>query len=437
MALRPGGILVSYLPTIGQVARLREELDGSPFGLAETLEVLQRTWHVEGQSVRPDHRMVAHTGFLTAARLLDPDLPGLGLSPETPGSGFPEPGEGSSAPETAPLNLLDLLIILMAAAAAYGGYRLGFLARIFSWAGLAVGALVADRFLPDVVAFFSSSDPQIRLIAAISFLVGASMLGQGVGLAVGQPAPRRPPARHRAAPGRPGRRLGAGNHRGHGGGVAPHAGAARPCRAGRPKPPRGSAIAHLVDDVAPAPPETMQALRRFVQDGTFPAVFNELRRSPDPGPPPIDGLPEAVHQRVVQSTVKVTGEACRRIQEGSGFVAMPDMVVTNAHVVAGEKAPRVETVRGEVPAGHGGAVRSQPRPRPAAGAGPDRAAAAVRRPRPRRATPVPSTGTPAAGDLRPAPAKISQELIAVGRDIYDRNDTRRSIFVLASALRPG
>jgi tRNA (adenine57-N1/adenine58-N1)-methyltransferase len=85
IALRPGGILVSYVPTVGQVARLREELDDSPFGLAETMEVLQRTWHVEGQSVRPDHRMVGHTGFLTAARLLDPDLPapGLGVSPET------------------------------------------------------------------------------------------------------------------------------------------------------------------------------------------------------------------------------------------------------------------------------------------------------------------------------------------------------------------
>ncbi|MGH9040645.1 MAG: tRNA (adenine-N1)-methyltransferase [Acidimicrobiia bacterium] len=69
-ALRPGGILCSYLPTIGQVARLREELDGSSFGMAQTLEVLQRTWHVEGPSVRPDHRMVAHTGFLTTARLL-------------------------------------------------------------------------------------------------------------------------------------------------------------------------------------------------------------------------------------------------------------------------------------------------------------------------------------------------------------------------------
>jgi tRNA (adenine57-N1/adenine58-N1)-methyltransferase len=69
-ALHPGGILLAYLPTIGQVARLREELAGSAFGMVESLEVLQRTWHVDGQSVRPDHRMVAHTGFLTHARLL-------------------------------------------------------------------------------------------------------------------------------------------------------------------------------------------------------------------------------------------------------------------------------------------------------------------------------------------------------------------------------
>ena len=70
--LAPGGILLAYLPTIGQVARLREELAGSAFGMAESLEVLQRSWHVDGQSVRPDHRMVAHTGFLTHARLLAP-----------------------------------------------------------------------------------------------------------------------------------------------------------------------------------------------------------------------------------------------------------------------------------------------------------------------------------------------------------------------------
>ncbi|MDQ6927892.1 MAG: tRNA (adenine-N1)-methyltransferase [Actinomycetota bacterium] len=69
-ALRPGGIFVSYLPGIGQVAQLREALDASPFSLASTIEVLHRSWHIEGQSVRPDHRMVAHTGFLTSARLM-------------------------------------------------------------------------------------------------------------------------------------------------------------------------------------------------------------------------------------------------------------------------------------------------------------------------------------------------------------------------------
>jgi len=71
-ALRPGGILLAYLPTINQTALLRQVLDAEdvPFGLAETQEILRRTWHIEARSVRPDHRMVGHTGFLTTARRL-------------------------------------------------------------------------------------------------------------------------------------------------------------------------------------------------------------------------------------------------------------------------------------------------------------------------------------------------------------------------------
>jgi tRNA (adenine57-N1/adenine58-N1)-methyltransferase len=71
-ALRPGGILLAYLPTINQVAALRGALSRSAFGMAETSELIRRTWHVEERSVRPDHRMVGHTGFLTTARLLVP-----------------------------------------------------------------------------------------------------------------------------------------------------------------------------------------------------------------------------------------------------------------------------------------------------------------------------------------------------------------------------
>lgn len=67
--LHPGGILVAYTPSIIQAARAREALRGTWID-ARTVEVLHRTWHVDGQAVRPDHRMVAHTGFLTVARYL-------------------------------------------------------------------------------------------------------------------------------------------------------------------------------------------------------------------------------------------------------------------------------------------------------------------------------------------------------------------------------
>ncbi|MSO86723.1 MAG: tRNA (adenine-N1)-methyltransferase [Acidimicrobiia bacterium] len=73
-ALHPGGLLVAYTPQITQAVQLREMLVESQFGMAETIEVLQRGWHIEGLSVRPDHRMVAHTGFLTHARLLGPPI---------------------------------------------------------------------------------------------------------------------------------------------------------------------------------------------------------------------------------------------------------------------------------------------------------------------------------------------------------------------------
>jgi tRNA (adenine57-N1/adenine58-N1)-methyltransferase len=66
--LRPGGLIVAYTPSITQAVSFRETLERYGFALAETVEVLNRTWHIEGQSVRPDHRMVAHTGFLSSAR---------------------------------------------------------------------------------------------------------------------------------------------------------------------------------------------------------------------------------------------------------------------------------------------------------------------------------------------------------------------------------
>ncbi len=68
-ALRPGGIFLSYVPTILQVKSLVDSLrENGGFACIETLESLVRYWHIKGLSVRPQHRMVAHTGFITVAR---------------------------------------------------------------------------------------------------------------------------------------------------------------------------------------------------------------------------------------------------------------------------------------------------------------------------------------------------------------------------------
>ncbi|QRZ60754.1 tRNA (adenine-N1)-methyltransferase [Rothia sp. ZJ932] len=69
--LAPGGVIICYVATVTQLSRTAEALraDGR-FTEPESHETMVRGWHVEGLAVRPDHRMVAHTGFLITARRL-------------------------------------------------------------------------------------------------------------------------------------------------------------------------------------------------------------------------------------------------------------------------------------------------------------------------------------------------------------------------------
>jgi tRNA (adenine57-N1/adenine58-N1)-methyltransferase len=101
-ALRPGGIICAYLPSINQTAEFRGALDRRGYGFAETFEILRRTWHIEGRSVRPDHRMVAHTGFITTARRIPTRIGRMPRSyepSEVPNFGF----ETSAKTEDEPL----------------------------------------------------------------------------------------------------------------------------------------------------------------------------------------------------------------------------------------------------------------------------------------------------------------------------------------------
>ncbi|MDQ3574850.1 MAG: trypsin-like peptidase domain-containing protein, partial [Actinomycetota bacterium] len=157
------------------------------------------------------------------------------------------------------------------------------------------------------------------------------------------------------------------------------------------------------------------------------------------GPPPAaTGLSSAVLARVGASTVKVTGIACQRIQDGSGFAAGPDTIVTNAHVVAGQRAGRTQVIR---PDGRrlGASVVAFDA---------DRDLAVLRVPGLGQ-QPL-GVGTGSVGSqgavlghpggqeaLRAAPAAVRQRVQAVGRDLYDDRSTRRDVFVLAASLRPG
>ncbi len=94
-ALRAGGVFCSYVPTLPQAQRTHEALAAhTAFALAETFETLLRPWHIAGPSVRPAHRMVAHTGFITLARRIQP------RAGEASRAALPE-GTGESEPEPA------------------------------------------------------------------------------------------------------------------------------------------------------------------------------------------------------------------------------------------------------------------------------------------------------------------------------------------------
>ena len=90
-AMALGGILVAYTPSITQAAKVREALDSHTWVDIRTLEVLHRTWHIEGQAVRPDHRMVAHTALPDRRQARRPHRPRL-TTPSN--SGADRPAEG-------------------------------------------------------------------------------------------------------------------------------------------------------------------------------------------------------------------------------------------------------------------------------------------------------------------------------------------------------
>lgn len=335
------------------------------------------------------------------------------------------------------MDLFDLFVVLAAAAAGVGGYRLGFFTRVLSWVGLAGGVYLAITVLPSVVRAAGLPTPVARLVLAVVVLVGCAMVGQAAGMMLGGRL-------HAVLPLGPLRSLDRA--------VGAAVGAAGVLAAlwlllpaissvsGWPaRETRSSTISRWMSANLPAPPDTLESLRQLVSSSDIPQVFAALRPSQAVGPPPArDPLTATLTARVAASTVKVQGQACDRIQEGSGFAVAHDLVLTNAHVVAGEPAGATEV---RLPSGRklratvvlydpyrDVALLSVP------GLGETPLTLAPGRTGMRAAV----FGHPGGQDaLAVQPAVVAQEITAVGEDLYNTRRVSRSVYVLAAALAPG
>jgi S1-C subfamily serine protease len=336
------------------------------------------------------------------------------------------------------VNLLDLLILLAVVGAGVGGYRLGFLTRATSWIGLAVGLYAAARLLPTAVEFIAgSTGTQSRLLVAVVVLIGGAFLGQGLGMLAG--------SRLRTA-------LPSGAARTVDRGVGALLGvlgvlvalwfllpAMAEVKGSAARLTRSSRVADFIDRTLPAPPDPLQSLRTLIGDSGFPKVFEGLYRAPEAGPPPAtSALPTADLNLASASTVRIEGKACSRIQEGSGFVIATDTVVTNAHVVAGEKATEVvrpDRTRVKATVTLFDSARDLAILRaPGLGLRP----LAIVDSTAEEGTQGVVLGHPGGQvALAVAPSKVNRRVDAVGRDLYDRRQTTRDVFILASRLAPG
>ncbi len=333
------------------------------------------------------------------------------------------------------MNSLDALLLLLAVSAGFGGYRLGLVARVASWLGMAIGLYIAARSLPWLLRTVEGGKQTTLLFVAAGALIGGAFVGQAAGLLAGSRMQQlMPPGPVRVADRVAGAAAGLL-------GVLVALWLILPTMADVPGWPaeqsRSSRVARFVHNALPDAPDTLQALRQLVGEDQFPSVFSALQPAPDLGPPPAEsGISQEVADRVVPSTVKVQGVACRRIQEGSGFTfRAPDLVVTNAHVVAGEDD--IVVYRSDGSAVDATVVAFDP----------DRDLAVLRVPGLER--PVlpggPTApggrggvfGHPGGGPLRIAPFQVGQEVEASGRDIYDRSRTEREVLILSSGLQPG
>jgi S1-C subfamily serine protease len=333
------------------------------------------------------------------------------------------------------VNLLDLIILVGVAVAALNGFRRGAALQVLVYAGLLLGLFAGAVLAPRLARLFSS--PLTQAAVALIVLLALAGIGDAIGWYAG--------ARVWALA----RRSVLGPADSAAGSVVAVVALLLATwyigvnLANGPFPQlssevRGSAIIRGLDAVLPEPPSLLTEVRSFLNRFGFPEVFAGLPPAPaGPVKGPTKGQAAAAAAAADQSTVRIEGAGCGGIVEGSGFVVGSNYVVTNAHVVAGIDAPKVQQQNGG--SEDGVVVLFDPK-----------MDVAVLRVAQTPGTPLRLDGQdvgrgadgavlgyPGGGSLTVVPAAVRRELTAIGRDIYGRSTVERTVYELQAVVRPG
>jgi S1-C subfamily serine protease len=200
-----------------------------------------------------------------------------------------------------------------------------------------------------------------------------------------------------------------------------------------------SDILHSIDSILPQAPSVFNDLQTFLNDRGFPQVFSTLTPPSTPNvSTPTNAQARALGNSAIFSTVKILGTACDNEQEGSGFVVGKGLVATNAHVVAGESAGNTQVLVG------GTSYRATP-----VLFDPSFDLAVLRTDAPlgpvlpisagivARGTQAAMLGYPEDGPLSVGPAGVTEEVTAIGKDIYNSGSVTRGVYALDAVVLPG
>lgn len=322
---------------------------------------------------------------------------------------------------------LDLIVLGVVAFTALLGLWQGFVIGALSAAGVILGGFVGARIAPHLLPEGAHS-PYTPLIALAGAAAGA-ILFEIVGSSVGGAIRRRlPPGPFRTADSAGGFAFGA------------LAGLALvwilsavalqlPGRADLRREVQQSRVLRQLNEMVPP----QRALRALARVDPFPEIAG-------PAPPvsPADSriLRDPDIRRALPSVVRVLGTACGLGVAGSGWVASPGVVVTSAHVVAGERDTTVDT------------PRSPPLPAEAIffdvrndvailRVRGDLGAPALRPAQARQGTAGALLGYPENGPLTAKPARIGRTAVALSEDAYGRGPVPREITSLRGDVRQG